>query len=461
MQRKNNLVLGYFTVILKLSLGFITYPLVLHYLSSFELSIYFLFLTTTSLFELLDFSFSSNLIRFFSYASAGVTKIDQLSNPNNMDIKDTTNLSNADLYSNLLQLSKIYYKYLCIVCFIIIGGGFSIYLLFFTHQHNYSYAKIELSWILYSSASLLGIYFMYYSPLLIGKGYIDSVNKVSLISKLFGVVVQIITLFCGLGILSLAISALATAVTERFLLYLIIKSKNIYLNKQKNNNKNELWLLLKQIWHTNYKLGLMSLCWLFISKFNSFIAGLVINDISLLTNYLFTMQIIMILLSVAHVPISNNFSDISALYISNKIKSMQLFLDSNRKSILTMLFMLCGMLLFANYFLTILHLHGKLLETKYLFVVCLIYLLEKQLINHTTMITIRNEAPMYIAYLISAVAVLLLTLLFAFILHLGILSFILPQLIVQGSFNYWFWVIYNLKASKIKKIQYLRSLLAK
>jgi len=454
MQRKHNLTLDYLAVFFKLSLSFITYPLILHYLSGVEISVYLLFISTVSLFELLDFSFSTNLIRYFSYANAGVININNLKD----DAGSHKNpIQENILFLNLLNLSRLFYRYMCIVEFVLIGGGFSFYLYFFAQQHHYSYLYLELNWLIYCGSFLLGIYFMYYSPLLIGSGNINDVNKISLISKIVGVFIQIICLISGLGILALVIAALFTTIVERVLLYLFLKRRNLICNK-KSNDKQEVWQLFKQVWHTNYKLGLMSLSWLFISRFNSYIAALVTKDINLLTSYLFTLQVISILFSISNVPINNNFADISAWYIKDKVLATKLFLSANRKSLQMMLMLIIATILFGNYILTLLRLHSKLLDLKYLIIICFVYLLEKQAINHTVMISVRNEVPMYKAYLLSALGVLIVSLLMAFILHLGLISFILPQLLVQAICNYWFWVKYNLSKDNISFTQYYKTI---
>lgn len=452
MQRKNNLTLAYFVVFFKLSLGFITYPLVLRYLNGFELSVYFLFISTGSLFELLDFNFSNNIVRYFSYADAGAKELSNIHNNNY-----TTEL-NSKLFMNLRQLSKIYYKFMCLVGLVVIGIGFSVYLYFFALKHHQAYLTLELNWSIYCSASLLGLYFMHYAPSLIGRGFIDSVNKISLITKIVGVVFQIIGLIAGLGLFALALAALVSTALERYLLHRVSAQK-FCSDLVVEFSKSEFWQLLKHVWRTNYKLGLMTLSWLFLSRVNGFIAGLAISDVNLLTSYLFSYQMVMILFAIAHVPISNNFSDIAALYVRDKVASMQLFLSANRKSILLMCIMWLGIILCGNRILLLLKLHGTLLKPSYLILIGIIYLCEKQLINHTTMISIRDEVPMFSAYLLSAAGTLLLTLLLAFYFHLGMISFILPQFCVQVSFNYWFWVIYNLKRGNIELLTYVKNII--
>jgi hypothetical protein len=300
---------------------------------------------------------------------------------------------------------------------------------------------------------------MYLSPLLIGFGFIDKVNKISLVSRIIGLIIQIGFIIAGYGLLSIAIGALCSTIVERTMLLEAVQklSLDIYqFFEISDHNK-----IFKEIWSVNYKLGLISLAWLFIAKINVFIAGVIIKDITLLSEYLFSFQMITLLLTVAHVPISNRFGDISSYYVSDKAKAMSLFFKSNQQSIWIMVLCATGLLLFGNVILKLLHFKHSLLNWHYLLVICIMYLLEKQLINHSTMISIRNEVPMLKSYLITAVMVVVTTVICAYILHIGVWSVILPQLICQSCFNYWYWVKYNLFQEGITFTYYVKSFYTK
>lgn len=452
--RKNSLSLAIIVLLFKMLIGFINYPLYIRFLTPFELSIFFLIISTGSIFELLDFNFTTNLIRYFSYAEGGISHLQK------EGLAPVTVDKSEDLFSLLLIFSKVYYKILTVVAFIVIGIGFSIYLFYFTKIHGQAFLKLEVIWTIYCSGSLLTIYYMYLSPAMISKGFIDNVNRISLFAKIFGVVVQIIALFLGLGLFAIAIGAIATMVLERIWLFREFDSK-FGLFRKLTINRNQFLNFFKTIWHSNFKLGLMTLAWLFIAKFNSFIAGFAIHDVNLLSEYLFTLQLFTIILSIAHVPISNNISDISTYYVQNKQHSIKIFLKNNALSIMCMVCFTLIIIFIGNEVLHLFHYKKVLLSNKFIILLGIIYVFEKQLVNHSTMISVGNIVPMYRAYLISAVIVFLVTMYLVFILHLGVLGLILPQLIGQGIFNYWYWVNYNLKFHNISYKNYLFSLLGK
>lgn len=438
LARKNNLLLGMLVSLFKLSLGFITYPLYLHYLNPVELSIFFLFVGTSSIIELLDFGFYGSITRYFAYSSS-------------KPIEYKVNI--------LLKISQAYYRWICIIAFFVVVVGFGIYLYFFTNLHHARFINYLLIWLLYGTSVLIGIYFMYLSPLLIGFGFIDKVNKISLISRIIGLVIQVVFIIAGYGLVSIAIGALCSTIVERVMLLEAVQKLSLDICQTFEHS--DYKKVFKEIWSVNYKLGLISLAWLFIAKINVFIAGMIIKDITLLSEYLFSFQMITILLAIAHVPISNRFGDISSYYVSNKTKAMSLFFKSNQQSIWFMLLCTASLLLFGNATLTLLNFKHSLLNWHYLLVICIMYLLEKQLINHSTMISIRNEVPMLKSYLVTAIMVVVITIICAEILHIGIWSVILPQLICQSCFNYWYWIKYNLSRENIKFTHYAKSFYTK
>lgn len=447
IKRKNNLILGLFVALFKLSLGFIAYPLYLHYLSSIELTIYFLFISTGIIIELLDFSFSGSLSRYFAYASNY-----NLAEQNNIDKK-------IQVYHPMLLLhfAKIHYRILSLLTILILIVGFSFYLYFFTRLHHTSFWNFEVIWILYSLSTLLVVYFSYMSPLLIGFGHIDKLNKISFISRVCGFVVQVILIVCNFGLITLAISAFISAVIERSLLYLAVKELIVDITPRKMS-KAQMREIFSEIWKTTYKLGLITLSWLLISRLNSFVIGISIKDVHLLNQYLFTFQIITILMGLSHVPISNNYGDISSFYVSDINKSIHVFLKANKQSIWIMVVLSVLMLLFGDIALNIVGVKHSLLPVQYSILMVIIYIFEKQLVNHSTMISVRNEVPMLGSYLTSGILIALTIIILTFLKIHNLWCYLLPQLIFQSVYNYWYWVKYNLKKFNIQLLEYLKNI---
>ncbi len=453
MTRKNNLLLGFMVTFLKISLSFLTYPLYLHYLNSFDLSLYFLFISTGAILDVLDFGFSGNLTRYFSYAYAGAISINQ---GKSRQLLGSNNSPNHNLMVELIEFSRIYYKILSLVTLVFVVLGFSGYLYYFCSLHQQAFLRVVAIWFVYALSTLLGVYYMYLSPFLIGMGYIDKVNKVIFSSKVSGVLFQVFFLFCGYGLLSIAMGAVVATVIERILLLHIVKK--ILISVRQYTTPKAFVSLFKDLWKLNYKFGLTSLSAIFIVKATTFMAGIAIHDIATLSEYLLTFQVFTVILTLATVPIRNNSADIAAYHITNPKLSFKMFLHANRKSMLVFITLACGILLFGNQVLQLLHFKHVLLPSKYLLLFVLIYALENQLGNHLTMIVNRNEIPHFVSYQVTAFSVFGLLIIFSFVFKLGIWGLLLPQLLCQLAFNYWYWVKYNLTQASFSVSCYLKTL---
>ncbi|MCC2645838.1 MAG: hypothetical protein K0R94_1616 [Burkholderiales bacterium] len=447
IKRKNSLTLALFTSVFKVSLGLISYPLFLKFLNSFDLSMYLLFISTIGFVELLDLNFSPNLVRYFSYADAGLKTL----SINNND-------KQVDLLSDLFVMARQYYRFLCAIACIIFGFGFSVYLYYFTALHHKNFIYYELNWLGYMVAILLGIYFTYLSPALIGRGHIDRVNRVLLISKLTAVIIQSALVYF-IGLPAIILGALISTIIERILLLNLVKN-HLNFDKNKKIDRNQFYLLLKQFWSTNYKLALIGISITIIARFKAFTAGFVIFDANLLAQFLFSLQVFAIAFSLAIVPVSNNYSDMSAYFISDKSRLQKLFFKQNRISLFIILFVSIVIIFFGNILVQLINVKHPFLPWTYLIVISLTTFLEVQLSNHMTSLVVQDKIDMYKSYLISTIGTILMVLFFCFVLHLQIWGLLLSQLIMQSIYNYWYWIKCNLRSYCITTKDYIFSLLS-
>jgi hypothetical protein len=447
VNRKNSLSLALFTSVFKVALGLISYPLFLRFLNSFDLSMYLLFISTISFVELLDLSFSTNLVRYFSYADAGLKTL---------RIGDNAN-EQSDLLGDLFIMARQYYRYMCVIAFLIFGIGFSIYLYYFTALHHKNFIYYELNWLGYMSAMLLGIYFTYLSPVLIGRGHIDKVNRVLLVSRITAVIIQSVLVYF-IGLSAIVLGALISMIVERWLLLTLVRTQ-LNITYKRKIDRNKFYVLLKQFWATNYKLALMSIAVTILVRFKLFVAGFVIYDANVLAQFLFSLQIFTIAYTVATVPISNNYSDMSSYFISDRSRLLKVFLKQNRISLYIILIASLLIILSGDKMLQLLGLgRHPFLPESYLAVIALTFVLEIQLSNHVNSLIVQNKIEMYKSFLISAVTTVLLIMVFCFGLHMQLWGLLIAQLIVQSLYNYWYWVWENLRSYSVSITNYIQSL---
>src|SRR5512136_116723 len=102
---------------LRLALGVLLLPLVLHVLSPEELGMYYVLLSLVTLAPVVDFGFSPTIVRFVSYAMGGAATIQA-----HGFAKATTAGPNRPLLAQLFFTTRTLYRYLSLVLLVVVGA---------------------------------------------------------------------------------------------------------------------------------------------------------------------------------------------------------------------------------------------------------------------------------------------------------------------------------------------------
>lgn len=432
MKRSNNLKLAFFAFFLKYGLGLISYPIFLHYLNTTDAGIYFLILNSGALFDILDLNFKNSLVIQFSQAEG--SSIDKGS-------------SSLLTYSEILVFSKFFYSIVCIVAMLVVGVGFAIYLYFYLLQKGFAhdYIKYLSIWSIFCISSLLQVYYTYLSPALTSKGHINYINKLSMNTKLLGFVVQILFLVLGLGLFALALSVAIATIYERFSIY---KYYSLVISESHNMIRitfTEFKQIFIQLWETNYKLGLVSIAIIMNTRLPAYFVGMLHIPAEQITAYLFTMQLVGLIFAFSHVPIVNNFADLSYYFVQDRERFVKIFKRVNKSSLLIYVFFMFSFILLGPWFIKLIGIKHSILSVYLLSVIGVTYFFEKMLLNYTTIICVTNKIPMYKSFIISSLLIVILQIVLVHKYDTSIISVIFPQLIVQIGFNYWFWTLRGIK----------------
>jgi hypothetical protein len=307
------------------------------------------------------------------------------------------------------------------------------------------YFKYLSVWSIFCLSSLLQIYYTYLGPALSSKGHIDYINRLSIATKVIGFVVQILLLISGLGLFALAFSTVVATIYERFSIYryyslVVTESKNVAkltLSEFKN--------IFSKLWGTNYKLGLVSIALTVNNRAPAYFIGMLHISQTQITAYLFTMQLINLIFTFSHVAIANNFADLSYYFVKDKRKFADVFNQVNKLSLIQYVFLMLVFMIIGPEFIKLIGIRHSILGLGLISVIGVIYFFEKALLNYTTIICVTGKVPMYKSFVISSLIIILFQIVLVNKFDTNILSIILPQLLVQISFNYWFWTWHGIK----------------
>lgn len=204
---------------LSLGINIILLPVILRFLESEELGLWYVFLSVGTFVSLFDFGFAPQMARQITYSLSGASSL-QKSGLSILPVADEINYS---LFSNLIKTARLIY--LLIACFVLIllltGGTYYVKYI----SGDLFNGKILLSWICYSVACFINLYFSYYNSIFRGLGNFVVLSKATVFSKAIQFCVAVVGLFLGQGLLAVSLSYLVSGVVFRMLL---IRGFNVY-----------------------------------------------------------------------------------------------------------------------------------------------------------------------------------------------------------------------------------------
>jgi len=196
---------------------------------------------------------------------------------------------------------------------------------------------------------------------------------------------------------------------------------------------------IKPILPNAVKLGITSIGFFLITRSATLIGALylTLDDIG---SYFITIQIVVIISSIAGVYLYTYLPQIAQYRITNNISAIRkIYLRSCGIMLLTFIAGGLALLFLGNWALELINSNTPLLSRSFIAVTLFIYLLET---NHGfagNILVTKNEVPFFKASLFAGFVTLLLLLSFFNFTHLGVWSMILAQGIAQGIYQNWRW----------------------
>ena len=425
---KKDLVWGYSALLLNVGIGLLILPLLVVTLSSEELGLWYVFMAMAGLAQLLEFGFQPTIARQISYVYSGATEIKKTGLPT-----AESGSVNTELLVDVICAARKIYRTISLFSAILLLGGGALYI----HSLSYSGDTLSayISWVVFASASVINFYFGYYNGLLQGRGDITKVNKVIVVSRLVLFILAALLLFCGFGLLAMAIATLLSSALNRILISRCFYDKdNMFLKclKPKDNLTNILW-------GSSWRLGLVQFGAFLIQRGNLFIAATFLG-LSTAASYGLTLQISMLIAAIASQLTSLQLPKMNSMQaIGNRNELLKLYSSSVVAGIVIVSCAFLTLMLFGDWVLASFNAKTPLLSLDLLAVFGIVILFEVHHSTSATYLTTCNDVPFLRASLVSGVAVTVLSFVFVKWGGLGVAGLIAGQGIVQALFNNWYW----------------------
>ena len=431
---KSDVVWSYVALFFNLGSGIITLPLILRMLSTEEIAMNYLMLTIGAMVAVVDFGFSPQFGRNFTYVFSGAQTLEK----EGVNHRVSSGV-NYHLLRCLIDAARTVYKYMGIFVLILMLTAGTWYI----SKISEGFTNIRnclLIWALYSFSVFFNVYFCYYSSLLTGRGMVQESKIAGMASRIIYIFLTYFLLLAGVGLLGVCIANLISPFVSRWMSYRYFYDDTIreVLSKEKSS-KEEVWNLFLIIWYNAKKMGIATVATYAAMKFNLFIAGLylTLEDIS---SFGLLMQLTNIIAMVSITLISALLPELTSYRVNNDqsllLKKFAWTLNVFQVSFISLS---TGLIVLGPTLLGWIGSNACLPSNLIVILYLLILFLENNHGLFATFITISNSVPYTKVAVISGTLICIGDYLVLQFTSFGLLGIVLVQGIVQLAYNNWYW----------------------
>ncbi|HAT62476.1 MAG TPA: polysaccharide biosynthesis protein [Prevotella sp.] len=430
---KKDVAWSYVAKFFQIGTGFITLPLVLHLLTPEEVGMNYLMMTISSIIGLLDFGFSPQFGRNFTYVNSGARRLLK----EGVEYSDNKSID-YHLLSILLKTARTVYQRLSIfsVALMLTAGTGYIYYVTkgFTNVNN-----VLPIWLLFCLTSYFNIYFSYYNSLLTGSGKIAEANKAAIYSKSAYLIICIPLLLLHFGLFSIIIANFISPFVSRYYSYHVYFTEELVSILDKNIIKQEVSEMFDVIWYNAKKLGINFVGSYAINKSAMFIIGFYL-PLAVVGSYGLLIQLTTVLSGVAQIMFATYSPRFSNLRVTKQDEEFKMLMGLTIGVYWIMMIIGSIVILFGAP--PVLQLIGSKTQLPSIGV-CALYLLAITLEgNHSdfaTLIVTGNKVPFVKPSILSGLFILGFTILELQFTNFGLIGVVFVQFIVQLAYSNWRW----------------------
>jgi O-antigen/teichoic acid export membrane protein len=436
-----------FATAVRLFSGVLVLPLVVRRLPSDHLGLWYVFLSLQGIAALFDLGFSPAVTRAAGYLWAGATEL----KPFGVAAQPRSSVPrspNYELLSALVSTMKLYYRFFGIVSaliMLVIGGAW----VWFKTQHLADASTLRTCYAVFVFAGFLNATGDLWPAFLSGINAVRPAQKILLGSGLLNLFVVTAGLLANLKIWALVLGVLCSGVFIRW------SGRKLFLDLAGNQLERRLrprWQLIKTLWPTAWRSGLVSLGGYLVLSANTLICSGFLN-LRITASYGVSLTLIGLLNSV-----SATFTNIKAP-LANQLRATgetdkiaSLWIQRTRISMLIYILGALVLLVTGN---SLFHLIGSkttLLPNPQLALAVLIIGLEMHHVLYALLIVSENQNPFVLPALLSGAATVSLSLLLT--PRFGVWGMLLAQGCTQAAFNNWWTVHRAIRGLGVSWIEY-------
>lgn len=432
---KSDVIWSYVGIVVSMSANLLMLPIIIFFLDSQMLGLWYVFTSIGAISVLFDFGFSVTFARNITYCWSGARTLKK---------EGVVFIENSEpdfvLMRNVLVACKRIYLLLSGAVFILLISIGTLYIVHISEEIEGS--SYLIAWGIYCIAVSLNLYYCYYISFLRGVGAIDDANKNTVIARLSQILLTFILLLAGMGLIGVCISYLVYGTLLRVLgKYKFYRYKGIGANLssvKKETSTQEINNLIRIVWHNAWRDGLIQL-----SNYLSNQATIIISSLCFSLSetgiYSIGVQIAMAISSIAGTMYTASQPVIQAAYVNNDFEKIR---KTMAVVITSFVYLFIGGTI-AVVFIVLPLLKiirpEAIVSIPVLLGLCFYHFLLKYRDCYTTYYSCTNRILYLQSFVVSSIVCVLLSFLFSYIFKWGVWGLIIAQVASQLMYNTWYW----------------------
>lgn len=434
---KRDVIWSYIGTIMSMGANLLMLPVIIYYLDSDMLGLWYVFTSIGAIAVLFDLGFAVTFARNITYCWSGAQNLKK----ENVVFADKPE-PDFFLMKKVLQACKAVYLRISGTALTLMLSIGMVYILYIS-RHIDSKEHV-VAWLIYAFAVFLNLYYGYYASFLRGVGAVDQANKNTVIARGAQIITTVVLLVAGTGIIGVCVAYLIYGTLFRFLgKWKFYNYQHIGDELRKINesiSQSDVNSLIGVVWHNAWRDGMIA-----VANYLSNQATIIICSLYLsLTEtgiYSIGVQIAMAIAAISGTLYMASQPQLQASYISKNIERTK-----NTMSVIVLslivLYLIC-LIVFITMILPILRIikPEAIISIPVLLSLCCYHLLLKFRDCYTSYFSCTNRIPYLRSFIVSAVLCVLLSALFTGYMHWRVWGLIIAQMVSQLVYNVWHWPI--------------------
>ncbi|MGX0911309.1 O-unit flippase-like protein [Staphylococcus caprae] len=436
---------SYLSLLMVQGINIILLPVIIRYLNTVELGLWYTFTSLYGLAMLIDFGFQTIISRNVSYLWSGANSVKS----EGFELATSENSTlNIPYFSKVLSTVKFIYTSMGIIIFIL----FSIFGTWYMLNINSGQIDIKtmlIAWIFYMFSIVLNISFSYWNSILKGIGVIKTYNQILVVTKLTQLLISVVLLFLGYGLIGVSVAYFISVIVNR-----LLQSFSYYnYSQETKKTKHKIKVkydkeIFQAILPNTLRTGSLSLSNYLIINFPIILSSYYLS-LKVSGQFGFINQIVTLIIMLSNSYYNTYLSKFNYLRVKNRFNEL---INLFRKAIVTSCFFtIVAFIIFlvlGNLVLDILGADYHLFSLVPMIIIMLYRFLYNNQMLFTNFLSTKNLIPHHKSFLLSAIVTVIVQVILLQFLNSKLIWLILPLLLIQLAFNNWYWIVYVIKDIK-------------